>query len=155
MKFLKLFLILFAISILKLPCEAKTYVLQITPAQVINIRANHIKTDDSLDFAVVKDVYKNDEIYIAKETPVKATVSYVQEDAWVGDSPLLELRHFETTDVKGNPIIIDYNLKIRGKYGITKPVDFCKYFVKSFFFYANLNYQPKEVAFNVLFEEED
>lgn len=155
-KFLKSFVIcLFVFCIFQLPSEAKKYVIQITPEQVISTAHGNIKVDDIIEFSVTQDVFKNGTLFIRKETPVKASVSFVQDDAWVGDSSLLELSHFETTDVDGNPVIIDYGLKIKGKYGISKPTDFIKYFCKSFVFYANLNYQPKEVLFNILLDEQE
>lgn len=154
MNFFKSFaVILFVFCMLQLASEAKTYVMHITPTQTINLRNGQIKVDDILDFCVVDDITRNGEVYIAKDTPVKATVKHVEDDAWVGDSDLLELSHFETTDVNGNPVVFDYSLKIKGRYGITKAKDYIKYSVKSLFFYANLDFKPGSVIFNVLFDD--
>ncbi|HIU87251.1 TPA: hypothetical protein IAD52_09815 [Candidatus Spyradomonas excrementavium] len=155
MKLFRTFLILTVIFFaFGLPSEARKLVLKITPAQNICTKDGSIQKDDVLDFAAAEDVLREDgSIYITKGTPVKAMVSFVQSDAWVGDSSILDLSHFETNDVEGNPIAFDYNLKITGKYGLSTPSELAKYFVKSFFFYANLNYKPNEVVFNVLFDE--
>lgn len=155
MKFLRNSLIMLVVlTAFALPSEARKLVLKITPSQQICTNDGTIQKDDVLEFSAVEDVLREDgSILITKGTPVKAMVSYIQSEAWVGDSSILDLSHFETNDVEGNPIVFDYDLKIPGKYGLSTPSELTKYVVKSFFFYANLNYKPGEVVFNVLFDE--
>lgn len=134
------------------PSEARKYVMNITPAQEICTKGQAISKGDVLNFVVSKDTYIEDQLFLSKGTPVSATVGYAEGDAWVGETPLLVLSYFETKDVTGDPVVVEYPLKIKGKYGLSKFSEYAKYYVKSIIYTANLELKPDVHEFNVLFE---
>ena len=142
-------------SAFSLPSEAKKYVLNITPAQEIYTANDKISKGDVIDFTVTKDLYINNLLFVAKDTPASATVMYVNGDAWMGELPLLTLNYFQTKNVLGDPVIIEYDLHIKGKYGKSKVSQYVKYYAKSIVCCANLELKPNEVEFNVLFDADD
>ncbi len=152
-KLLTLTLLVFAAF--ALPSEAKKYVMNITPAQEIYTKGNALTKGDVLQFTVTKDLYVDNLLFIAKDTPVNATVEFVEGDAWMGETPLMTLNYFETKDVTGDPVIIEYALNIKGKYGKSKVSQYAKYYAKSIIYCANLELKPNELEFNVLFDKDD
>ena len=138
---------------MQMPCEARKYVLNITPAQEINTKDETLQKGAVVNFTTVNDVYVGSALYIKKGTPVTALVNYVEKDAWIGETPLLILSYFETKDVTGDPVVIDYTLKIKAKYGMSKFSEYAKYYAKSIIFCANLNLKPNDLIFNVLFDK--
>lgn len=148
-------LLVLSVFVLQTPCEARKYVLNITPAQEINTKDESLQKGSVVKFTSVNDVYVDGHLYIQKDTPVTALVNYVERDAWIGETPLLILSYFETKDVTGDPVVIDYTLKIKAKYGMSKFIDYAKYYTKSIIFCANLDLKPNDLVFNVLFEKEE
>ncbi len=139
----------------QMPSEARKYVLNITPAQEISTKDESLQKGSVVNFTAVNDVYVGSTLYIKKGTPVTALVNYVEKDAWIGETPLLILSYFETKDVTGDPVVIDYTLKIKAKYGMSKFSEYAKYYAKSIIFCANLDLKPNDLVFNVIFDKSD
>ena len=153
--FIKSFIIaLLIFCAFQLPSEAKKYVLNLTPSQRISTKDEAISKGDILPFEVTKDLYVDGALFIAQGSPVLATVQFVEPNAWIGETPLLTLNYFETRDVTGDPVVIEYELNIKGKYGMSNVWQYTKYYTKSIIFCANLDIQPYATGFNVLFDKD-
>ena len=140
--------------LIQFPCEARKHVMNITPVQDISTKNEAISKGDIINFAVTKDLYVDGHLFIAKGTPVSATVQFVESNAWIGETPLLILNYFETKDVMGDPVVIEYALEIKGKYGLSKVTQYAKYYAKSIILCANLDIKAESLEFNVLFDKD-
>lgn len=94
--------------------NAEKIPVKITPAQIISTHHDEIETGDYINFETAKDVYINNKLYIRKNTPVIAFVDFFHPNGWVGDSAEIKINSFETLDVNGKNVSINYPFVIDG-----------------------------------------
>jgi len=88
--------------------------VRIAPTQIISSHEDEIEVADWISFEIVNDIYVNDKLYIKKETPIYGFVDFFKPNGWVGDSAEIYFKNFETKDVDGKKITLNYPLKING-----------------------------------------
>lgn len=88
--------------------------VKITPAELISTVHDGVELGDWLEFKIVSDVYKNDKLYIKKQTPIFGLVDSFHPNGWVTDNAEIKFDQFRTKDLNGNKITINYPLKIDG-----------------------------------------
>lgn len=124
----------------------------ITPNQIISTDHDEVEFGDTLNFKVVKDVYKDNSIYIKKNAPVICEVDYVSPNGWAGDSAYIQIKKFKILDSNNKWINFSYDFKILGRY-CRNPVD--NIFKVGFHYLAILirgdevNLIPTQQSFNV------
>lgn len=115
--------------------------IKITAAQKISTSRNEIEVGDKIKFQTVKDTYKNNKLYIKKDTPVYGIVDYVSENGWAYDNAQIDLKTFYTRNINGKKISINSPVSING-------FDILKYKGKKFaqfFNYCGIVFRGKEV----------
>ncbi len=88
--------------------------VKIKPAQTISTCYDEIEVGDKIKFLTVKDVYKNDELYIKKDTPVYGVVDYISDNGWYYDNAQIDFKYFKTKTITGNVITIESPVSING-----------------------------------------
>lgn len=63
-----------------------------------------LKIGQKVEFKVAKDVYKNDKIFIKKDTPIDAFIELISKAGRFGEPDEIEIGRFFTKDVKNNPV---------------------------------------------------
>lgn len=115
--------------------------IKIRPAQKISTCYDEIEVGDRIKFTAVKDIYKNNKLYIKKDTPVYGIVDYVSDNGWSYDNAQVDFKKFKTRTADGNIITISSPLSING-------FDILQYKGKriaQFFNYCGVAFRGKEV----------
>ncbi len=115
--------------------------VKIKPIQNISTCFDEIEIGDSIKFAISKDIYKNGELYIAKDTPVIGLVDYVSDNGWAYDNAQIDIKKFKTKTVDGKILNISTPVSING-------FDILQYKGKrfaQFFNYCGIVFRGKEV----------
>ena len=115
--------------------------VKIKPIQNISTCFDEIEIGDSIKFAISKDIYKNGELYIAKDTPVIGFVDYVSDNGWAYDNAQIDIKKFKTKTVDGKILNISTPVSING-------FDILQYKGKrfaQFFNYCGIVFRGKEV----------
>lgn len=86
--------------------------VKLIPIQIITTDYDEIEVGSRLRFKIANDIYKNDKLFIKKDTPVSATVSHFKENGWCDDSSEMELDNFITKDISNKTVKINDTLKI-------------------------------------------
>lgn len=107
-----LFIVLF--FLLTTPAFAEKTPVKIAPAQIISTNHDEIEVGDWINFETVNDVYVNGNLYIKKNTPLYGFVDFVHPNGWAGDSAEVRFKIFETSDLNGKKVIINYPLILNG-----------------------------------------
>lgn len=94
--------------------QAEKIPVKITPLQLISTHHDEIETGDYITFVVVNDVYANGNLYIKKGTLVDAFVDFFHPNGWAGDNAEIKINSFETTDVNGKKLTINYPIDMNG-----------------------------------------
>lgn len=133
-------------------CETKRIPLRITPAKLITTKKDKIEVGDILEFKATSDVYKNDKVYIKKDTPVYGFVDFVHPNGWAGDYAEIVIRDFKTHDVSGKNFTIKQKLTISGNKDRNNDI-------RGIFIYAGIigwifrgaevNLDPDKIVFNL------
>lgn len=89
-------------------------IVPITPIETISTHHDEVELGDFIKFKVVKDIYKNDVLYIKKDTPIFGKVEFVHENGWAGDSAQIDFLKFQTMDINNKLIKFSYPLKLVG-----------------------------------------
>lgn len=110
-----LVVIFFFLIASNLALAAERLPVSITPNQIISTDKDEIEFGDDLDFKVVKDVYKDDAVYIKKGAPVIAEVDYVSPNGWVADSAYVQIKKIKILDSKSTWLEVPCSLKILGR----------------------------------------
>ena len=109
----KLFYI-FLLFIVAMPVFAEKIPVKVAPVQIISTHHDELEVGDKLEFEVVKDVYKDEKLFIKKGTNLIGVVDFVHPNGWFGDGANIKLLNFSTTDVNNKNIEISYPLNIKG-----------------------------------------
>jgi len=88
--------------------------VRIAPTQVISTHHDELEVADWISFEIVNDIYINDKLYIRKATPIYGCVDFFKPNGWVGDSAEIYFKNFETKNIEGKKITINYPLKLNG-----------------------------------------
>ena len=115
--------------------------VKIKPIQNISTCFDEIEIGDSIKFAISKDIYKNGELYIAKDTPVIGLVDYVSDNGWAYDNAQIDIKKFKTKTVDGKILNISTPVSIN-------VFDILQYKGKrfaQFFNYCGIVFRGKEV----------
>lgn len=115
--------------------------IMIKPEQKISTCFDEIEVGDIIKFSTIKDIYKNGELYIKKNTPIYGTVDYVSDNGWTYDNAQIDFKKFKTKAVSGKSITINSPLSING-FDILKSKG-KKY--AQFFNYCGIVFRGKEV----------
>lgn len=110
---MKKFFLIFFVLTFALPVFAQKTPVRITPTQIISTHNNEIETGDWLKFEIVNDVYINDKIYLKKQTPIYGFVDFIHPNGWAGDKAEIKIKTFETEDVNGKKVIINYPFNLK------------------------------------------
>lgn len=121
--------------------NSETTPVKIKPAQHITTCYDEIEVGDKIKFVSVKDVYKNGELYIKKETPIYGIVDYISDNGWSYDNAQIDIKYFKTRTVNGDMLNIESPISING-------FEILKYKGKrfaQFFNYCGIALRGKEV----------
>lgn len=108
------FLVLCFFAISNFVYAAEKIPVLITPDQIISTNHDEVEVGDDIDFKVVKDVYKDDTLFIKKGAPVIADVDYVCPNDWLGDSAYIQFKKFKVLDFNHKWVNVNYCLNISG-----------------------------------------
>ena len=115
--------------------------VKIKPVQHISTCYDEIEVGDKIKFTIVKDIYKNGELYIKKDTPIFGVVDYISDNGWSYDNAQIDFRYFKTKTIAGNVITVESPLSINGfevlKYKGNR--------VAQFFNYCGVAFRGKEI----------
>ena len=115
--------------------------IKIAAEQRISTAHNEIEINDKLKFKVVDDVYKNNKLYIKKNSTIYGIVDYITENGWAYDNAEIDIKCFKVKTIDNKIITINYPIKING-FEILKYKG--KRFVQ-FFNYIGVNFRGKEI----------
>ncbi len=88
--------------------------LTIIPDQKISTTHDKIEVGDAIRFKVLNDVYKNDKLFIKKDTPIIGIVDHLSANGWEHDNAEITFKTFKARDINSNIININSDLKISG-----------------------------------------
>ena len=88
--------------------------IRIIPAERISTVHDEIQLGDNIMFKVQNDVYRNDKLIFAKDTPVLGTVDKVEDNGWANDNAEIQLETFKVRNSKNEIITIKSRVKIDG-----------------------------------------
>lgn len=92
--------------------DENTEFIKVKISSVSQIKANkQIKEGQVVTFKIIKDVYKNGEIYIKKDTNVNAYLETLTPSSFGGDPAQICIGRFTTTDINGK--IVDLNGEVQ------------------------------------------
>lgn len=100
--------------IFAMPVFAEKIPVKITPMQIISTHHDEVEVGDKIEFEVVKDVYKNEKLFIKKGTTVIGIIDFIHPNGWFGDAANVKLLNFSTADVNDKKVEITYPLNIKG-----------------------------------------
>lgn len=111
--------------------KSEEFPVKIKPAQTISTCYDEIEVGDKLKFISEKDVYKNEKLYIKKDTPIYGIVDYVNDNGWSYDNAQIDIKYFKTKTVDGSMLTIESPVSINGfdilKYKGNRPAQFFNY----------------------------
>ncbi len=145
-KFLISFIIFFTMI---LPCNAQKLPVKIAPIQVISTHMNEVEVGDWINFEVVNDVYKEDNLFIKRGTTVIGIVDYVHENGWLSDAAEIKIVKFFTYDVNKNKIEFNYPLVLKSQLinsDVKEIISFC---LTSLIRGAEIYIEPDSKIYNV------
>ena len=88
--------------------------IRIVPAERISTVHDEIQLGDDIMFKVQNDVYRNDKLIFAKDTPVLGTVDKIEDNGWANDNAEIQLETFKVRNSKSEIVTIKSNVKIDG-----------------------------------------
>ena len=88
--------------------------IRIVPAERISTVHDEIQLGDDIMFKVQNDVYRNDKLIFAKDTPVLGTVDKIEDNGWANDNAEIQLETFKVRNSKNEIVTIKSNVKIDG-----------------------------------------
>lgn len=94
--------------------NSETTPAKIKPAQHITTCYDEIEVGDKIKFTVIKDIYKNGELYIRKDTPIYGIVDYISDNGWSYDNAQIDIKYFKTRTVDGDMLNIESPISING-----------------------------------------
>lgn len=104
----------FLLFIFAAPVFAEKIPVKIAPIQIISTHHDEVEVGDKIEFEVVNDVYKNEDLLLKKGTIVTGIIDFVHPNGWFGDSANVKLLNFSATDINKKKIEISYPLNING-----------------------------------------
>lgn len=139
------------------PAFAEKIPVRIAPAQIISTHHDEVEVGDNLEFMTIEDVYKNGEIYIKKYQRVVGVVDFFYPNGWAGDSAIIKINKFYTTDVNNKKITVNYPIEINGRSARASDVRYA--FIEPSLFYwlfvirgAEIYLDPDTKMFNLFIE---
>ena len=88
--------------------------IRIVPAERISTVHDEIQLGDNIMFKIQNDVYRNDKLIFAKDTPVLGTVDKIEDNGWANDNAEIQLETFKVRNSKNEIVTIKSNVKIDG-----------------------------------------
>lgn len=88
--------------------------VKIKPAQKISTCYDEIEIGDKIKFITTKDIYKNGQLYIKKDTPVYGIVDYINENGWSYDNAQIDFKYFKTKNIDNKTVTIESPISING-----------------------------------------
>ena len=139
-----LFVIIFAI-----PAFAEKIPVKIAPSEVISTEHDEVEVGDWIEFAIVKDIYLGNEVYLPKDTTILGLVDFVHPNGWGGDCAEIKFSTFKTIDVNNEKITINYPLKISGTGSTSNDIkQYCSVLLK-LLRGSEIFIEPDTKAFNI------
>lgn len=153
---IKKILFTFLLFVFAVPAFAEKIPVKIAPTQIISTHHDELEVGDKIEFEVVKDVYKDEKIFIKKDTKITSSVDFIHPNGWFGDEANIKLIDFYTVDANDKKVEISYPLKIKG--GIVRS-ETKQYWIKYFLNYlgfiirgAEISVEPDTKIYNIFIE---
>jgi hypothetical protein len=86
----------------------------VQPAERVSTCNDELEVDDNIKFKVVKDVYRNQKLYIKKGAVLLAEVDNISENGWCFDNAEIFLKNFRVRDINGKIVSIEGTQIING-----------------------------------------
>lgn len=118
--------------------------IKIAPLEPISTAFDETEVGDRVPFLVVEDVYKNDKLFIKKDTTMYGTVDFVKENGWFGDNAEVEFRVFRVRNASGKLTTFASELSLTG----FNTLKWYNPAWKRFFNYCSLIFRGNEVDIN-------
>ena len=118
--------------------------IKIAPLEPILTTFDQTEVGDKYPFKVLNDVYKDDKLFIKKDTTLYGTVDFVKENGWFGDNAEVEFRIFKVKNAQGKLTTFRSELSLNG-------FNTLKWYNpkwKRFFNYCSLIFRGNEVEIN-------
>lgn len=157
-KILLLTLILISFT---LSTQAEKIPVKISPSEIVSTHHDEFEVGDLINFHVTKDVYLDDSVYIKKGTKILGLVDYVHPNGWLNDCAEIKFSKFETKDINGKKVTIDYPMIIENvsskntdkKYKTTMLVLKCIRGTEIYIEPSNYYMEPSDYIFNIFLEK--
>ncbi len=88
--------------------------VKIVPAESISTVHDEVQLGDNIMFKVQNDVYYNDKLIFAKDSPVFGIVDKIEDNGWANDNAEIRLEEFKLRNAKNEIVIIKSKVKIDG-----------------------------------------
>jgi len=96
------------------PAFAEKIPVKIAPAQVISTGHDEIEVGDWIEFETVNDVYKEDSLFLKKNSRIVGVVDFVHSNGWGGDGAEIKFKTFYVADINGKKNTIESPLVLNG-----------------------------------------
>ena len=150
----KIFLILFIILTIAPCARAEKYPVKITPAQIISTHHDAIQSGDWIRFKTVNDVYVNNQLYIAKNTPVIGIVDQIHQNGFYIDNAEIKFERFITKTVTNKRVEINQTLYLNRKDYLTKSFgDKIVKYIGVVFRGSEILIEPESMVYNIFLEK--
>lgn len=118
--------------------------IKIAPLEPISTAYDETEVGDRVPFLVLEDVYKNNKVFIKKDTTLYGTVDFVKENGWFGDNAEVEFKIFRVRNAQGKLTTFTSNLTLTG----FNTLKWYNPAWKRFFNYCSLVFRGNEVDIN-------
>ena len=88
--------------------------IRIVPAERISTVHDEIQLGDNIMFKTKDDVYYNNKLIFAKDTPVFGIVDKIEDNGWAHDNAEILLEKFKLKNTKQEVVTINSQVKING-----------------------------------------
>lgn len=148
-----LLLTIIVLSIFSSKAIAEKIPIKIEPTRIISTHNDEIELGDWIPFSVINDIYVKDKLYIKKGEPIYGFVDFFHPNGWAGDNAEIRFKKFQTKNIYGKEITINYPLDIDGN--SAKANDLKVHFVSQIliiFRGAEIFIEPDTKMFNLFIE---
>lgn len=150
---LKKLLLSYVLFLFVLPASASEIQLIISPAQIISTKYDQLEVGDKISFISVKDVYKDNKIYIPKNSEVYGIVDFIHNNGWLGDKAEILLKTFYVKTNDGKTIAFTNPLKIATSSQDCKHLkNYFKYYILGSIRGPEIFIEPDTKVYNIFIE---
>ncbi|MBO7672171.1 hypothetical protein J6S88_02055 [bacterium] len=88
--------------------------IKIAPVNDMSTIHDEAEVGDIVEFKIVRDVIKNDKVFIHEGTKIYGQIDYIKENGWCFDNAQIEFKNFEIIPENGKILKFESSLTIDG-----------------------------------------